>query len=321
MSTRKQTLPITTDTDTNPNPDAPPSAAQTKRERKAAQARLNSKLSTGPKTPEGKNTSRLNAVKHGQTGVLVYAIEDAIKLNHLSHQFRQDYCPQGQLEEVALERLVQKENRLRSLSVEIATTERYLANQTTGVPKRTPIHAKLALHRDDDPERFHSLDLLYRYQREAERDFLRTTDTLTRLQRARNIEAREKLADQRRIKRELDGWHFRNTAREQLKDLGIENQAPGQLAQWLKERKLWDEQQKKREEEVAAFERELAEREIERKKDDEERRLEKEKKQKEAAEALKQALNNPEPRPENHRNEVTEPEQNQELTPDTSPQN
>jgi hypothetical protein len=78
--------------------------------------RRNSRLSKGPKTPEGKARSAKNALKHGllSRGVLL-PDEDAEAFIELSRRLSEDLNPLGELELVLLERIVDLFWRLRRL--------------------------------------------------------------------------------------------------------------------------------------------------------------------------------------------------------------
>jgi hypothetical protein len=62
--------------------------------------RLNAQKSTGPRTEEGKQRSRLNATRHGFTGqVLCLPPEELDALNAIIRQFEQHYQPAGSQEQ------------------------------------------------------------------------------------------------------------------------------------------------------------------------------------------------------------------------------
>ena len=104
--------------------EAPPPAVLAKKkrisERKLAANRANAKLSTGPKTPEGKSTSKLNATKHGltsryfpgliQAGTQEWQESEAIRKSLFDH-----YQPIGPIEELLLEKITIEYVRYRRL--------------------------------------------------------------------------------------------------------------------------------------------------------------------------------------------------------------
>ena len=69
-------------------------------ERQKAANQANARHSTGPKTPEGKATVRLNAVRHGLlTRDVVLPEEDAAAFEDLFNQVRANFSPVGPIEE------------------------------------------------------------------------------------------------------------------------------------------------------------------------------------------------------------------------------
>jgi hypothetical protein len=69
-------------------------------ERQIQANRANAARSTGPRTPEGKEASRQNAVKHGLTArTTVLLGEDAVAYNDLIEDLMQQYQPLGALQE------------------------------------------------------------------------------------------------------------------------------------------------------------------------------------------------------------------------------
>src|SRR5215207_11490142 len=76
--------------------------------------RANALKSTGPKTPEGKAASKLNAVKHGilSREVLV-AGEDHQELTALQEWFQEDLQPVGPMEVMLVGQVVATHWRLR----------------------------------------------------------------------------------------------------------------------------------------------------------------------------------------------------------------
>ena len=65
--------------------------------------RLNAQLSTGPRTPEGKKRSSLNALRHGLSGqIVVLPNEDMQAYLAFGQRMLLDLAPQGELEKSAL---------------------------------------------------------------------------------------------------------------------------------------------------------------------------------------------------------------------------
>ena len=101
--------------------------------------RRNSSKSSGPRSQQGKNWSRRNAIKHGiLTSALVLGdgkTEDALEFQKLLASIRQDRQPVGKLEEVMVEKIAIALWRLRRLlrfegqAIERASREESLARK------------------------------------------------------------------------------------------------------------------------------------------------------------------------------------------------
>jgi hypothetical protein len=79
--------------------------------------RQNALKSTGPKTPEGKTTARLNATKHGLLSQEVLLPgEDEAALKELDERLRAELQPVGEMESLLVERIIDATWRLRRLS-------------------------------------------------------------------------------------------------------------------------------------------------------------------------------------------------------------
>jgi hypothetical protein len=85
-------------------------------------ARANGAKSRGPKTPEGKQRSSLNAVKHGLTArTLVLDNESAADFDELCRQYLEEFQPAGRLETDLVQQMVSALWRQRRLwSIETA---------------------------------------------------------------------------------------------------------------------------------------------------------------------------------------------------------
>ena len=85
-------------------------------DRKAEANRQNALKSTGPKTLEGKTAVRLNAVKHGLLSEQVLLPdEDEDALRELSERLRAELQPEGELENLLVDRITAATWRLRRL--------------------------------------------------------------------------------------------------------------------------------------------------------------------------------------------------------------
>ena len=85
-------------------------------DRKAEANRQNALKSTGPKTLEGKTAVRLNAVKHGLlSDQVLLPDEDEDALSELSERLRAELQPEGELENLLVDRITAATWRLRRL--------------------------------------------------------------------------------------------------------------------------------------------------------------------------------------------------------------
>jgi hypothetical protein len=85
-------------------------------EKKAQANRRNALKSTGPKTPEGKDAVRLNALRHGLLSQdILLPGEDEQALRELDEYLRAELQPVGELENLLIDRIVAAYWRLRRL--------------------------------------------------------------------------------------------------------------------------------------------------------------------------------------------------------------
>jgi hypothetical protein len=152
----------------------------------------------GPKTEAGKQRSRLNSLTHGLTAdtLVVLREEDRHEYEEMLSGFRESLQPHGGVEEALVLRLAQAHWRsLRSRCVETgmleisAASQRGLARQLVeDCPEHLDVHNAIGVGFMIAPaERW--LTWL-RYDTTISREFFRTLDTLTRLQRPRNNKLR-----------------------------------------------------------------------------------------------------------------------------------
>ena len=128
----------------------------------------NARLSTGPRTDEGKSHSSQNARKHGLTATeLVIAAEDREEFEELHAQLQADIRPHGALQQILFDQLVTSAwnlRRIRCMEAELtASAESYLDIL-------------------DNPELAAKLDRLARHQTRIERSFHRSLRELKSLQ-------------------------------------------------------------------------------------------------------------------------------------------
>ena len=94
-----------------------PSSPSPKPDRRAEAARRNAQKSTGPRTPEGKARSSMNAVKHGLTAqAAVLPGEDPDELESLARLFTAQLKPMGPLQRLLVERIISLTWKLRRVS-------------------------------------------------------------------------------------------------------------------------------------------------------------------------------------------------------------
>jgi hypothetical protein len=85
-------------------------------EKKAQANRQNALESTGPKTPEGKDAVRLNAMKHGLLcQEVLLPGEDEEALRELSEHLWTELKPVGEMENLLVDRIIASHWRLRRL--------------------------------------------------------------------------------------------------------------------------------------------------------------------------------------------------------------
>jgi len=85
-------------------------------DRKIEANRQNALKSTGPRTPEGKDAARLNAMRHGlRSKEVLLPGEDAGALRELDKNLRAELDPVGELENLLVDRIIAAYWRLRRL--------------------------------------------------------------------------------------------------------------------------------------------------------------------------------------------------------------
>ena len=149
--------------------------------------RRNAQLSTGPRTNEGKNHSRRNAVKHGVlTSTLLIkeglGAEDPAEFRELLEALRQDLEPFGMLEEIMVEKIaVCCWRQKRALRCEAGAIRREFSLH--GPPANSGFTADyLSLPSDSYLER------ILRYETTIQRQLVHAIDQLERSQRTRRGE-------------------------------------------------------------------------------------------------------------------------------------
>ena len=128
----------------------------------------NARLSTGPRTDEGKSCSSQNARQHGLTAAeLVIAAEDREEFDELHVQLQADIRPQGALQQILFDQLVAAAwnlRRIRRMETELTAS------------------AKTYLDILDNPDLTAKLGRLARHHTRIERTFHRSLRELKSLQ-------------------------------------------------------------------------------------------------------------------------------------------
>jgi hypothetical protein len=167
--------------DGTPAPEPSPKSPKLISVKQLEANRQNGKKSTGPRTPEGKQRSRLNALKHG---ILAKAVviegdpgrEKRGEFDHLLTEFWQHYTPQGPVEEMLVERMATLKWRLA----------RVYRSERGEIVSNHEVDPDYASERDFLPDASVS-DRLVRYETMLERAFYRALTELDRVQRSRRM--------------------------------------------------------------------------------------------------------------------------------------
>jgi hypothetical protein len=155
-------------------------------------------LKGGPKTEAGKQRARLNSLRHGLSAstLVVLPEEDPHDFEEVLRGFRDSFQPHDAAEDALVLRLAQAHWRsLRSRRVETgilnitAAAQRNLAREIVeDCPEQLNPHNAIAVGFMTMPAEHWQMYL--RYDTTISRDFFRTLDALTRLQRVRRLSAR-----------------------------------------------------------------------------------------------------------------------------------
>ena len=165
-------------------------------EKQTAANRGNAKMSTGPVTALGKTVSSRNALRHGilaQTEILVSRGENAENLETLRAALYRDLRPEGDLEELLLDRFVALVWRLRRLHAAEVGLFEDAEESLSSLPSFSPRGSSPARNAETKAAGwafvFHpsveGLTTLSRYEATIERGLFRTLHEIQRLQAAR----------------------------------------------------------------------------------------------------------------------------------------
>jgi hypothetical protein len=166
-------------------------------ERQREANRRNGRLG-GPKTIEGKERSRVNSLKHGLTSsaLVVLPDEDRKEYDELLSGFRDSFEPANEFEDALVVRLAQAHWRgLRSRAVETAMLDtsanlqrREARRIVENCPENLNPHEAIGVGFMIMPaERW---QMYLRYDATISREFFKTLDALTKLQRSRQSQKR-----------------------------------------------------------------------------------------------------------------------------------
>jgi hypothetical protein len=145
--------------------------------------RANAQHSTGPKTPEGKKQSSLNALRHGLTGqIVVMPTEDLAAYQRHLASFTGDLNPKGAIEANLVQALADTSwrlNRVAALETNLLTLG--IANTGSPIDDAMSIVASL----ESQSKAFSNLSL---HSQRLSRQFERTVNQLRDLQKARQAQ-------------------------------------------------------------------------------------------------------------------------------------
>ncbi|MBZ5608885.1 MAG: hypothetical protein LAP38_11535 [Acidobacteriia bacterium] len=176
-----------------PNGAQDPSAAtsgittETQRPDRAAINRANAQHSTGPRTPQGKQRSSLNALRHGLTGHTIVLPSEDLDAYQSHHQaFLDEYQPQGATETQLLQELSDtawRLNRIAALETNLLTLglTGHIEKISTGHPEADAALAIAAAFR----EQTRALNTISTLGQRLSRQFQKTLEQLRQLQAER----------------------------------------------------------------------------------------------------------------------------------------
>jgi hypothetical protein len=155
--------------------------------------RLNAQKSTGPRTDEGKDISRMNSFKHGLTSTKVYPAAKQEEFQSLAAAYHDELQPVGVCEEQRLEALVHARWGLRRL---YELQEQAFETLMHEDESKTPSQVLIA-----DFRGARVIEKLHRYQRDLQRTHDRALGELRELQgpRRNRLQLRESIERQARF--------------------------------------------------------------------------------------------------------------------------
>jgi hypothetical protein len=149
-------------------------------------SRINAEKSTGPKTPEGKQRSAMNAFKHGFTGQSLMLQPNEIEAyNRLTASMLSDLKPRTEPERQLAQKIIDGHFRLNRLAgVENNMFNFGLIQHTTDTDHDNRVEVMVAQTRAWI-EQSHAFDVLGRYETRLSRQLLKYTEEFERLQKER----------------------------------------------------------------------------------------------------------------------------------------
>jgi hypothetical protein len=157
--------------------------------------RANAQHSTGPKTPEGKKNSSLNALRHGLTGqIVVMPTEDLQAYQLHLESFTDEYTPKGATESHLVQALADTSwrlNRVAALETNLLTLG--IANATspiTDAPSEVQDAFAIVSALESQSKALSNLSL---HSQRLSRQFERTLAQLLNLQKLRRAEENREL--------------------------------------------------------------------------------------------------------------------------------
>jgi hypothetical protein len=154
----------------------------------------NSQHSTGPKTPEGKQRSSLNALRHGLTGqIVVMPTEDLAAYQLHLKSFEDEYAPQGATEENLVQALADTSwrlNRVASLETNLLTLGVTHASPIPDAPPQVQDALSIVCALESQSKALSNLSL---HSQRLSRQFERTAAQLRDLQKTRQTQEKRDL--------------------------------------------------------------------------------------------------------------------------------
>jgi hypothetical protein len=147
--------------------------------------RANAASSTGPRTPEGKDASKYNRLRHGLASPLaVLAFEDQGEYNNLYSSFLEEYSPIGATEQAFVKTIADAQWKLRRLEKLEECVFAAMLESSQNEPTTDPFQAMAASLLSGGKHQS-ALGLLARYQATLNRQFVTGVRELKRCQRER----------------------------------------------------------------------------------------------------------------------------------------